>query len=154
MEKSLDQEITQLEKRVIKRLLRQSIEPNLESAELEHHRPYVTYRRKLEFFRSCLSNLLSLSTLIYVLIGFNVAYLYLFSLELLGSLLSTTNINELYGAWGGVLFTNPYCINCISLAICKNNPAVKSSNYVDSHDSNCYCAVRFFHSDDLTAPVI
>ena len=98
MEKSLDQEITQLEKRVINRLLRQSIEPNLESAELEHHRPYVTYRRKLEFIRSCLSNLLSLSTLIYVLIGFNVAYLYLFSLELLGSLLSTTNINELYGA--------------------------------------------------------
>ena len=110
MEKSLDQEITQLERKVIDRLLRKSIEPNLESAELEHHRPYVTYRRKLEFIRS---SLLSLSTLIYALIGFNVVFLYLFSLDVLESLLSTTDIDELYGA--GLVYFLPTLAALIGL---------------------------------------
>jgi len=128
MQKSLDREITQLEKKVINRLLRKSIEPNLESAELEHHQPYVTYRRKLEFIRSCLSNLLSLSTLIYALISFNVVFLYLLSLDLLGSLLSTTNINELYGA--GLVYFLPTLAALIALVWQFIRTSLRSSHVI------------------------
>jgi len=113
MQKLLDREITRLERKVINRLLNKSIEPNLESAELRHHRLYVTYRRKLEFLRSCLSVLLSLSALIYVLIGFSAMFLYLFSPDLLGVLLSTTNIHELYGV--GLAYFLPTLVSLIGL---------------------------------------
>ena len=113
MQKSLDREITQLERKVIDRLLNKSIEPNLEFAELGHYRSYVTYRHRLEFVRSCLSSLLSVSALIYVLIVVSTMFLYLFSLDLLGVLLSTTNVHELYGA--GLVYFLPAIASLIGL---------------------------------------
>ena len=94
---SLDQAINRLEKKVIDALVDQSIEPNLKSADLQHHRQYVAYTKKISFFRSLFANLFSLSALIYGLISANVWFLYWWSKRTNGLFLEAIDIVELFG---------------------------------------------------------